>query len=105
VYPIPYSLSLRKLEVSSLAPPAVLIDVECFNVLLQALARSRDQDAIEQSLATTCRAAFKTCRNVSIMKAHHIFSPKANITCACVVLDLHLHFVGIGTAGSKDWAL
>jgi len=41
----------RRLEVSSAAPPTVSIDVECFNVVLQAFARSGRKDAVERSLS------------------------------------------------------
>jgi pentatricopeptide repeat protein len=41
----------KRLEVSSAAPPAVSIDVECFNVVLHALAKSRYKDAVDRSLA------------------------------------------------------
>eukprot|EP00980_Cylindrotheca_fusiformis_P028627 scaffold22620_cov131-Cylindrotheca_fusiformis.AAC.22 len=41
----------KREEVSSAAPPAVTLDLECFNVVLTALSRSRKADAVSRCLA------------------------------------------------------
>ena len=40
----------KRKEVSSAAPPAVTLDLECFNVVLTAISRSRQPDAPERAL-------------------------------------------------------
>jgi hypothetical protein len=41
----------KRQEVSSAAPPSVRLDVECFNVVLTALSKSRSKDAVDRIIA------------------------------------------------------
>jgi pentatricopeptide repeat protein len=46
---------LKREEVSSAAPPAVALDIECFNVVLTAISKCRQEDAVERTLAIVKR--------------------------------------------------
>lgn len=41
---------MHKNEVSSAAPPSVRLDIECFNVVLTAISKSRRRDAVERTV-------------------------------------------------------
>ena len=45
----------KREEISSAAPPAVVLDIECFNVVLTAISRSRQPDAVGRTIAIVKR--------------------------------------------------
>jgi pentatricopeptide repeat protein len=45
----------KRAEVSSAAPPAVTLDIECFNVVLTAISKSRQEDAVARTMAIVTR--------------------------------------------------